>query len=205
MTGPGWNWLSLPLAEGIRKQKEAALRKHVTQMEVRGRYLLSYIRGNELYGVVDALLPPARAESRSGENRRLRPAEKAGLVRDAQGDGMIPEAPPGADLVGVRAESDGKRLSLRLELAGESAPGVEYQVDFHALTGGKVGPPVGYRLKVGKHTPTVRCEARGREVAISLPWPLGAKDGAMLGVSTWVGAKVVDRGPWVVVREHRSG
>jgi len=200
LTGPGWRWVSLPLGEGIRKQKEAALRKHVTQMQARGRYLLSYIRGNELFGVVDALVLPARAERIGDRTAPLQSGEEARLVRDAQGDELISDAPPGADLLAVRAESDGKRLSLRLELAQESAPDVEYQVDLHALTGRKVGPPESYRLKAGEHTRIVWCEARGREVAISLPWPPRAGEGIMLSVSTWLGKRVVDRTPWVVVR-----
>lgn len=196
LAGGSWPWRSLPLDRKSRQQKEAALREHASQMNIYPRYLLSFVKANELFGATSPAVRGAGSGSGpAGKPEAVSPT-LSWSVSDAKGDITLASAPPGVDVVGLKAEADGTRLRVWLELAGESNREVSYRVDLHALCDRQVGPPISYCLKPGQRSGNLECELQGSQVAITIPWPPKAAEGVMLSASTWLGRRVADRTPW---------
>ncbi len=114
------HWRSLPLSPETQKVKERALNQYPSQLELCGRQLRSFLRGNEIFG--------ATAEPRIGRSQIAK-------VRDAQGDDVVRFANPATDLTALSAQVENETLRVTLQLRGVAAPGVRYGLRLRTSSG----------------------------------------------------------------------
>jgi LmbE family N-acetylglucosaminyl deacetylase len=172
LTAMGIQWYSLPLDHELAKRKQEAITCYRSQLAVVRDYLLSFARTNELFGALPThKLPRPVGEGslpeQPGANKLFAP-----VLRDPAGDSAEPGM-DGADLLSVSAARDGQRLWLRLGVRAPASAEVEYRVDLHWLTPGRVGPPVSYAFRHGHAPAAAGCELRtvGNDITLALPWP----------------------------------
>lgn len=114
------HWRSFALTQGTLKAKERALNRYPSQLELCGRQLRSFLRGNEIFGEM--------GEPIIGAHRGAR-------IRDAQGDDVIRFANPATDLTTLSAQVVGKNLQVKVQLRGPAAPGIRYALRIRTTSG----------------------------------------------------------------------
>lgn len=114
------HWRSLTLRSETQKAKKRALNQYPSQLELCGRQLRSFLRGNEIFG---AIFEPRIETSHVAK------------VRDAQGDDVVRFANPATDLTALSAQIENESLRVTLQLRGAAAPGVRYGLRLRTASG----------------------------------------------------------------------
>jgi LmbE family N-acetylglucosaminyl deacetylase len=197
----GTRWESLPLDEALAKRKRQAILKYRSQLVVMRRFLMSFGRSSELFGLVQLGHLPTAASGRIRVDGGLRDWNGvAPVIRDPAKDVGQADISAAADLISVRALRDSRRLFLRVDLRGRASPGLRYAVRIHALSPRGVGPPRSYLLSPRHARPDVDFEAAGRSLEISLPLPRASPlAGVMLCIETHFYTLLLDKTAWVLL------
>jgi len=199
LDGPKTEWGWLALDPGSAERKRRAIQEHRTQVQIMGRFLLSFGRERELYGQVAASALPHLQMRRAGEEAwGACPPAVVDVANDtAEGK------PSAGDLLALYAGRDPERLLVRVKLAGPAAPEIQYEVHVAALLERKAGPPRSYVLQLNQPTVGFSFRVLGKEIEMALPWPdAGRVDGLMIGAETRLEGKLLDRTAWVVLKAH---
>lgn len=115
----GTKWGAFPLSGEETLEKYQAILKYRSQVAVMRRYLVSFARANDLFGV----LPPTPVVG----------GHLATVVVDPVEDTLGREAEGGADLRGIELRADRDHLYYRLDLRRPASPFVVYTLHLHAL------------------------------------------------------------------------
>jgi len=195
-------WLVLPLTKQEMARKLTAIRTHRSQMALPNerRFMLSFARANELFGLYRWVLGPHPDE----EPPRAVPRQWFGVF-DPVCDKVQRDLQPSADIDELEVHSDGRRVTFRIETVGRAAGWVRYRVrvwcmgslpDTYALASFDIGP--GYRrLNDG-----VQRRLNGQVAELSVPIERLTREPHLLMVAaeTRVGGLVVDRTAWRACR-----
>jgi LmbE family N-acetylglucosaminyl deacetylase len=159
------NWMTMALTDQDRESKRAALECYVSQLATTPRYLRSFVRRNELYGVVPAVQLKATGQTVS-------------IKRDAVRDGLLPDLAPSADIRGLSLtpESNGN-VALHVQLLSPPSPRFRYEVTLHQLPLQAAATPKLWRIRLrsaGKGWTGHATDAGGaeRDIAV-IPAPFG--------------------------------
>lgn len=223
LVGLKTRWYAYPLGPQAVSAKHTAIDRYRSQTTLMPFYLRSFIRKNELFGV----LPEERAaEAASGRTRGTAPAlgeaethwwGTSPVVLDPVDDTVFRRVERSADLVSVYAAVDGDRLFLLAKARGAPSPEVQYSFlisdfgargdrTFYRLT---VTPPGTLAVEVDGQTEGPRVEAvragcraqvtaGGVELAVGLG-VLEHPDRVFISVESLIGRRVVDRTEWTVL------
>jgi LmbE family N-acetylglucosaminyl deacetylase len=201
----GPKWMEFPLTPEETRRKREALDAHKSQVEV-GRYLVSFLRGNELFGDYDdiQIAPSSEQPSTSSEeipdeerNEQLTAEEQAAFV--------------GHEERRIRIDGGDLELTIRYSrrLSRETAAevyvfGYRYGTDFATMPKLRIKlGPTGYTVhdqqrKVSKNL--IRVDRHFRSVIVRVPISaLGSPDKVLTGGRTYVGLVPLDSMPWRVI------
>lgn len=129
-------WLTMSLADEDREAKRAALECYVSQLATTPRYLRSFVRRNELFGVVPTLQLRANGES-------------VAIKRDAVQDALLPDLAPSADIQGLALtpRADGE-AALQVQLVSPPSPRFRYEVTLHQLPVHSAATPKLWKIRI---------------------------------------------------------
>lgn len=152
-------WWAFPLSPGETEAKRRAILEYRTQTAVMRRYLLSFARANDLYGIL-----PATPEVGQG---------RIAVVLDPVGDSLPREAEGAGDLRAITLSADRLYLYFRLSLRRPPSPFVAYHLHLHALPAQPDGAPSLHdlRLRYWKGE-WVAFAVRGRRLALAADCPV---------------------------------
>lgn len=145
-----------------RKAKQHALDQYVSQTEVAGRFLWSFVRSNELMAdlptptVSDGAEPGTLIQRNSMEDggSTVKTGEVTAGVQAAAaatcetasdgpyGDSLVRYVEPGADLTGLTVSREGDNLHVRLMTRGAVSPRLRYQLLIRGIETDIHGAPV---------------------------------------------------------------
>ncbi|HHW14467.1 MAG TPA: PIG-L family deacetylase [Firmicutes bacterium] len=127
-------WGAFPLRPWETERKHQAILKYGSQVRVMHRYLVSFARANDLFGV----LPPTPAVGEKTVTAVLDPIEDS-FVREVEG---------AADLRRISLNADRDYVYCRLTLRRRPSALVTYLLHFHALPASPEQPPVRHDLRL---------------------------------------------------------
>ncbi|HWI61114.1 MAG TPA: PIG-L family deacetylase [Symbiobacteriaceae bacterium] len=212
LTGGMTVWRKQDLTPEQVKLKEEALRTYRSQTMMMKRYLLSFVRTNELFGTIDRVKLTGGAEpyqSFTDERPPWNDLNWAEPITDPRGDTVARELERGADATGVWIARDSGMLQIAVHMAARPRRPVE--VRFYArgfrtgdgwgdLTGVRVDPDGTFRLDAFPTTAgrdRVKAEIQGTWVRVLLPLAaLNYPDTVMINVETRADDVLVDRTAW---------
>lgn len=201
---PDTRWRWLPLGPEAAARKRAAIRAHRSQLRVMPRFLLNFARNRELYGAGTALVASGGPLARLTANGRA--ANWSGLVPVMRDPARDLERPPpaDADILALWVARKDRKLFARVDLVGAASSKVEYELQFHVLTGGKVRAPQSYLVQPGRTLPGVEVHCSGASIQMATLWPEEAElDGLLVAAEARRGGRVLDRtARAVVVARH---
>jgi LmbE family N-acetylglucosaminyl deacetylase len=162
----GTRWLQAPLPAEARAAKKSALECYVSQLAFTPYYLRSFVRRNELFGVVPAL-------TEGDENERWDETQAGDVVLPpVASDGLrgtpLQELWPAADIKNVTLAAFPatrrwpSHLTLRVTMARAASARLHYRVALHVVTAQATRP---YRLDL--FYAQGQWQATLREVAVS--------------------------------------
>lgn len=114
-------WLSLPLTETEELRKQRALSIYKTQAGSIDPLLKSFIRPNELFGIVQAR-----------EWEYLGASIQKGDIEDPEGDTVYGKEYPEGDITDLMINRQDGRLMLTVITAKRASPGTQYHVSINA-------------------------------------------------------------------------
>lgn len=215
LAGGMTHWHEWPLTPEQVERKDEALRAYRSQTGLMKRYLLSFVRANEIFGTIERVRLPSP----------LMPAPLPGSIRhdgppwrhlawveaatDPRGDTMAREVERGADITAVWAATDSGTLYIAAPLAAR--PMLRVQLHFFAK-GFRTGQGWGDTASVAV-TPSgaftvntwpqasgsdaVDAEVQGTWVRIAIPLEsLGWPESVMINAEARVEGVLVDRTAW---------
>lgn len=204
----GTSWGAFPLTPEETTAKHQAILKYRSQVAVMRRYLVSFARTNDLFG----LLPPA---PRVG-------GKMVDVVNDPVDDTLGREVEGAADLREIALRADRDHLYYRLTVRRPPSPFVTYQIHLHALPATPSEAPlrsdlrlrfrqsrmVAYSvLKNGRAVPDSRypVTVEGRSLTIEFPREAaGPRRRFFVAAETYLG-RPMDRTAWRFVELEREG
>ncbi|HEX6971723.1 MAG TPA: PIG-L family deacetylase, partial [Limnochordia bacterium] len=206
----GEQWVSVPLAPQAISAKARALGEYHSQLTLLGRFLLSFVRRNELFDVVAPQLLPASSSAAIAVDGEFDdwPAQ-AVYVADPVRDTLTRSVERSADIKGIGAAWDGENLYVRLDLQNRVAAEVGYHLTACAIFPGgrrrrvhvRLMPPDRVSLRVGwRFVPSheVAGRARADRWEVALPGSLlGYPKQLLLGAHTVYRLLTVDRTTWL--------
>ena len=141
----GTHWMQVPLAETARAAKAAALEHYVSQLAFTPQYLRSFLRRNELFGVVPPLereigaAPPIGKGPVSIQPSAFSPhhARPELLIQDPTRDSLLNDVWPAADIktISLATAANPATLVLRVQLAQAPSRRLRYQLALHTVNG----------------------------------------------------------------------
>lgn len=223
LAGLTTRWYDYPLDGAGVQDKRLAVEAYHSQTVLMPFYLRSFIRTNELFGV----LPEVKAAQVPGGMEASSPAlgpeslwwGVSPAVLDPLDDTIVRRAEKGADLRAVYAAVEGGKLRLLVKARGTPSPKVQYVFlisDFGAAASGDrtfyrlaVTPPGSVQAQInglaeGPRADEVRAACRaemaggGLELEVALP-ALRNSDRILLSVESQVERSVIDRTEWTVL------
>jgi LmbE family N-acetylglucosaminyl deacetylase len=175
-------WSTLPLTSALTNRKKSALTHYGSQQEMMGRFLVSFIRRGELFGDLEdhnPVLPQVQGSQIKIDGDGSEWPVEAPLDLDPNGDSVIRDFQPGADLTAVYACADPTTLYVRIDSKGPMSPDIHYAIyvrafDSHSQTSDNcffvsmcprnMNPGINYRLVTGAH-----CAYKGSTMEIAIP------------------------------------
>lgn len=201
--GMDTRWLALPLTKQEMARKLTAIRMHRSQIALPNerRFMLSFARTNELFGLYRWVLGPPPTAMPMG-----RPETRWFAVFDPVGDKVQRDLQPSADIDELEVHGDGGRVTFRIETAGRAAPWVRYRIRVWSMGDSAAGCAVRtFVVGAGRPKPPEDGVARrlhGRVAEASVPIDLlsGPPRLLMVAAETSVGGLTVDRTAWRACR-----
>lgn len=198
LSGLHTSWYRFPLSVGEQDTKLAALRAYVSQLGVMKRFLLSFVRTNELVGVRTRGPVTDVPDGSILVDGYVDDWAKAPVsVVDPVGDSLPVEVGGASDIKTVRVARDSKRLYFLVTTRKPVSPAVAYEIAWHGLpeAGGGTGTAV---LRAGRPLPPgVSAKRRGNVWEVSVPRPTGWS--VMVSVASGIPGFEVDRSGWRVL------
>jgi hypothetical protein len=170
------------------------------------RFLLSFVRKNELFGTIPkkhlAVVTPGTMHL-GGE-----PSEWKGInpvILDPAQDQAQVDLMPGGDITRVYVATDQRRLYIRINLWKPASRLVIYRIHLHPVNKSGIGTPRTYVIR-GKRAPkNVDVNIVGRSVEIGIPWnPHRDGSGVMLSVDTMFRQYTLDRTAWTLLTDKKA-
>lgn len=134
-------WVTLPLSRAAVAHKHDALLCYRSQMVFMRNYLLSFVRANELFGVLQYVTPPVVETGRiviDGNTSEW--TDVAGEVLYPMRDSLAKRVGRSADVKAVRVCRDADKLYLRMELRHRAVDDYVYGITLHGITPHTVTP-----------------------------------------------------------------
>lgn len=196
-------WLVLSLTKQEMARKLTAIRMYRSQIALPNerRFMLSFARRNELFGLYRWVLGPPPTET---------PIERPGArwfaVFDPVGDKVQRDLQPSADIEELEVRSDGRRVTFRVQTVARAAPWTRYRIRVWSMGDSASGCAVHtFDVGAGRRKPPMDGAVqglRGRVAEVSVPIELLNRDPGLLMVAaeTRVGGLTVDRTAWRACR-----
>jgi LmbE family N-acetylglucosaminyl deacetylase len=129
------DWGQLPLDSATIQAKGLAAKEFRSQTGGTQRFLRSFVRRSELFGTRELKTPlvecpPMRIDGKTDDWEGIDP-----VITDPSDDGMPTHSRPNADLTGVYAARDSKRLYFRISVRGKISRDTIYELRVHPLGG----------------------------------------------------------------------
>lgn len=203
MDGLDTHWESLPLSPLLTERKHRAMLRYHSQTLVLKRFMLSFVRSNELFGSrpIGRLTTLGRGAIRIDgiphDWHLLKPA-----ILDPAKDMGATALAPSADLLRVYAVRGGNRLFVRIDARGKISPEIRYQINLHPVSDKLVGPPRHYSFGLKNDAPVgTKFDVSGKFLEASLPWPGDAASGGiMLNAASISKSYTLDKTAWTLLR-----
>ena len=189
------DWRQIPLTLKQTVVKSRAVARYQSQTRVMKRFLMSFVRGNELAGTQG---PGPLTVVKDGVLRVVDDWKDLPVsVVDAVDDSVQTEIGGSGDLVSVAVAEDSRRLYLRIVLRKPISPRVAYDVYWHPLPNG-AGGTRGVSLRLGGPLPKgMSAVVRGNAWQIAVPRPPGRA--VMVGVKCRYHRFTLDKTGWRVL------
>lgn len=214
LVGVGTRWFKVSLSDSEIRGKLDAILHYRSQITLLRRFLVSFARRNELFGVIPPATLPRLAVSNGPEIwTRMEP-----LIRDPERDTISRELEGNADILAVYAARDDRNFLIRVRLREAPSIGINYLVHVYSFSPQwaptvrrrdfniEMKPPrlVSVKGRGGKPvklmTPVVvRSGSRELQATISLA-DLGKPETLYLEAETFFGPAQIDRTAWRAVR-----
>ena len=176
-------WKRLPLTPKEENDKRFAIGKYGSQVETMGRFLSSFVRGNEIFGDI-----PAQSAFMDSEKSGAYDLEANGkpwpqshpVSIDPTGDNILLALQKGADIASLWAYHDSQYVYIRMNTNGTLVPDATYTLHIRAIDLKGVSPdqetvitvtPSGYG-RPGVNTSNDGIEASWRDSTIEAKIPL---------------------------------
>lgn len=189
-------WVSLDLAPGEVAQKKRAVLSYRTQtvLPVERRFMLSFVRSNELFGKYDFGSPGF------GDIMAFQESSQPLRIYDPPADKLVRRMNGPADLVLVEAERQEADLQIHLRTRAPLSRWVRYMVTLRGLST-RSGRERGFLLscipKRKAPPPATRLETDGRDLTLTVPLrALGGPDAVVVGAETRASGLTIDRSAW---------
>lgn len=124
----GTQWLTPELSDRQRDLKKKSLEKYSSQLVWTPRYLRSFIRRNELFGIVPTSSYPVPKQSTQSESHSIR------LLSNGPSDSPWREAWPSADIQSLHLKKNAGSFTFRTDLARAMTARVRYRFSLHAVS-----------------------------------------------------------------------
>ncbi len=127
----GTIWMRLPLTAQEKSAKYQAILQYKTQISMLRRFLLRFVRENELFGIIpeDTLLPAVAGHEIGAldqDNRRWQNVSP--IISDPVKDTLKRAIDPAADIMYVKAYRDDQRLLVQMRLRGKANALTTYSI-----------------------------------------------------------------------------
>ncbi|HLT58586.1 MAG: PIG-L family deacetylase [Limnochordales bacterium] len=209
-------WLSLELPEEAVERKLQALLCYRSQMVFMRRYLLSFVRRNELFGLFQPLpLPWVEDGGILVDGESYDWDGVGGAVVDPRRQSITRRVGRSADIRAVAACRDRHNLYLRMELRHRAVNDYLYGISLYGVGRQVRGEEVRQRLRIGLQVPDrvrvkgdggweptgdIVVRARRHQLEVGIPLALlGWPERVFLGVETRFRGLVMDRVAWQVL------
>lgn len=173
-------WQVLDLPAEARAAKVRALKHYASQTALCGRFLESFLRGNEIFGT----LAEAAVDADGAPVSMLDPA----------GDDLVRFTNPAADITRVALRRQGDTLRISLSLRGSTSPSVRYSLQLRALPDLPAAPArfLTIPLSAGSSDRTRILETRVPLASLGIDERTGAR--VWIGGETrWLSPAAIDR------------
>ncbi|MBI3921645.1 MAG: PIG-L family deacetylase [Armatimonadetes bacterium] len=210
-------WLKFELTEGEIKRKERAVLQYKSQLPLLRKYMLSFVRKNELFGIY-----PARTPEIARRNLRIDGdfEDWAGIpvtLPDPKADTVSLKALGAADITDITLARNKRFLFLRMQVRDPVAYSVDYRIHLHTFTREDedyipfkldIGFRRPQRIKLVVHSPTdttfstrvLRARCKSQSIELSIPfYLLGNADGFMISGMTKLEGINVDKTAFLIV------
>lgn len=162
-------WYQYELKSDSISAKKRAMDKYRTQTGFNRRFLLGFVRKNELFGIRDAELGLShrdriRIDGRTGDWGDLDP-----VIVDPQNDGIPSHSRPSADLTEIYAAENKGQLCFRIKVRGTISRSTSFNLRIRPLDSSRptavvtlgrgVKPPKGWQVAFGKREMEAACPA----------------------------------------------
>jgi LmbE family N-acetylglucosaminyl deacetylase len=204
-------WESLPLRPEARDAKEQALLAYESQMAVMGRFLRSFVRRDELFGVLPPIDLTSVPASSGAESTYLEDWGRCPpVIADSSRDSLMRNLDGRSDLTAIYAAAGPERLHLRLVTRRPPSPRVAYHLRLRAVgCADETRSAIPFTLVFSHYT----CSRRGVSFAyrrngleLSLPLAaLGSPQVLFLGADTSAQGVAMDRIAWRMLRLPARG
>ncbi|MHB1457176.1 MAG: PIG-L deacetylase family protein [Armatimonadota bacterium] len=181
-------WFSLPVDKEIALIKDKAIKEYKTQLPVSKRFLMSFMRINEIYGEYN----PSYISY--GENMDW--SNVTPCVYDPVGDGLNLDIGRNGDIKLIQSYFDEQFLNVRITYNGKCLRRMAYGIRIHGLPDPK-GRIVNLVQVNGKTKGPGRVVCSGNTVTASIPLSrLGRWDALMVSADSTFGQYQIDRAAW---------
>jgi LmbE family N-acetylglucosaminyl deacetylase len=197
-------WKRIPLTTAEEQVKLRAIRQYQSQTRVMNRFLMSFVRTNEIAGL--------RAPGRITEvpDGRIRIDGEIGdwtdiplSVHDPAEDSLPSDFGASGDITGITVAQDSQRLYVRIQTRKPISRRVAYDLYWHALPDQPAGTK-GISLGIGKRLPAaVHAAPVGNSWEVAVPRPPG--DAVFLGVHCRYGRFTLDKSGWRILEPMAEG
>lgn len=166
------DWYQFPLWETTVTAKRQAVGEFKSQKVGVQRFLRSFVRENELFGIREPRVKISRTENIRIDGKVEDWNGIEPIILDPADDGIPAHSSPGADIVAVYAAESNGRLCFRISVRGKITADSLYEVAVHELKprGEADGDTTVVTLRRGRPAPAGWQVAYGvRDVEISAP------------------------------------
>lgn len=199
----GTRWYEFDLSQGGEAQKLDTINRYKTQTTIMGRFLRSFARTNELFG----LYPPVsmKAMKIDGNVSDLHWNMIQPSILDPIGDNINVDVGRNGDIKEIRCCHDDKNIYVRLGLAHEFSSATWYNIHLHVLPNPGI-EPINLSVK-GNYCNNSRVRVTTGPNALQIVIPqsmLGKWDALMLSSDSIYKRITLDKTAWRIIRREDS-
>jgi LmbE family N-acetylglucosaminyl deacetylase len=160
-------WYKYALDEDTITAKKHSIEAYRTQTGTLGRFLRSFVRENELFGIRTPMKAIPESSNIHVDKNTTDWINIDPVICDPINDNLPSHTQSGADLVGVYAAQDSKRLYFRISLRGTLSKSDVYELGLHLLDGSN--NIINMTLRRGKSIPGWDIAYGKRDIELSCP------------------------------------